>query len=652
MVMKKIIYALTLAALFTAVSCADYLEQTPTNQYTDAQVWQDEFLVESHLAELYAQSVFMINDAVASFNNSPLNVDFSMGASWNLNLGVSAQGEGPVHTTTIADEAKYSERGAQTNYHGMKMYGLQSNGSTLRWWSNGYYLNRQLNHMIESMESSTFGKAKAFQAEARFLRAFNYFAMVKRYGGVPLIKKETPIDASDAEIYPPRDKEKDCWDFIINECLEVADLLEANPKSGRASKWAALALASRAALYAGSIAQYGTVQLDGILGIDAQEAKGYYETAAKACEQIMTGSGKALYKGSMGKGYVQNLKDIFLVKDNSEAILVKHHQGAAGENSADLWSWDICMCPKPNAWSVGQYSHPYYDFVEQFDYKDGKPGVIAEGTLTSKAWTMDELFGNRDPRLEAWVWTNRYPWPGAVGSPWGNDTVSMYRGIRLPDGSDVYATPGASEVYTDAASGLKVSYFGDQMREFANAPHLAHTGFGVSKYLDPTADNSNWFVCSTTDYIIFRYAEVLLNYAEACFELGRTGDALNAINQIRSRAGVAELPRVTRESIRKERLCELCFENHRYWDLRRWREAETVLSQPHRGITYLLDLASYAASINSDGKRTSEPRFWIEIDHQVDSKTKDPIFPASNYYFPIGDGTTTVNPNLRENPGY
>ena len=648
--MKKILYIFILAALFSAVSCAEYLEQTPTNQYTDAQVWQDEFLVESQLAELYAMSVFMINDALASYDGpspSPLNIDYGTGAGWSTNLGVSAQGEGPIHATTIADEGKYSERGAQTNYHSTKLYGIHENSGFMRWWSNGYYLNRQLNHMIESMETSTLGKAKAFQAEARFLRAFNYFAMVKRYGGVPLIKTETKIDADEKEVYPPRNTEKECYDFIIQECLDIAELLDPNPTTAHASKWAALALASRAALYAGSIAQWGQVDLDGLVGIDA-DPKAYYNIAIDACEEIMKSSGKGLYKGSMGKGYVKNLEDIFLVKDNNEVLLSKHHQGIGG--GINLWSWDICMSPKPNAWSVGQYVHPYYDFVEQFDFVDGRSGKIDRSVLESRSWTMDELWGDRDPRLRAWTWTNRYHWTGASGFPWGDDTVSMYRGIRLPDGSDYY------DITKNVYEGVQC--WGDQMQEMATAS-LYHTGFGVAKYLEPGSDCMTWFVYSTTDYIIFRYAEILLNYAEACFEVGRAGDALNAVNQIRSRAGVAELGSVTRDAIRKERLCELCFENHRYWDLRRWRIAEDVLSKPHCGITYLLDWESYQASIETklvDGKeikvRTAEPRFWIEFEDQIDSKTQDPTFLSYNYYLPIGDGTTAVNPNLKENPGY
>lgn len=638
--MKKVIVSFPIFLI--AVACSGILEQTPTNQYTDAQVWNDEFLIESHLAELYAMSTFMVGDALAVYGTSPLNVDFSQGENWSENLGVSVQGEGPVHTTTIADEAMYSGRGAQTNYRPMKLYGLQNSSIYMRWWSNAYYLNRQLNHFIESIRKSPLANAKAREAEARFLRAFNYFAMVKRYGGVPLVIKETSIDAPEEEIYPARNTEKECYDFIINECIEIAETLPEQPESGRAGKWAALTLAGRAALYAGSIAKYGKVQLDGLLGIPSSEAESYFKKVISACEAVMT-SGHDLYKGSMGGGYVKNLEDVFLVKNNSEVILTKHHKGTAGDSSTDLWSWDICMAPKPNAWSVGNYSEPYYDFVEKFDFVDGTSGVIDHSILTSKAWTMDELFGQRDPRLRAWVWTNRYQWKGAVGNPWGVDTVSMYRGIRLPDGTDYY------NITANTYEG--VSCWGDQMNEIARAA-LYHTGFGVAKYLDPEADVMNWFVCSTTDYIIFRYAEVLLNYAEACYETGRTADAKDAVNLIRSRAGVKALDTINMDAIRKERLCELCFENHRYWDLRRWRIAADVLSKPHYGITYVLDWASYKSSLDAEGKRTAEPKFWIELEDCIDDKTQDPTFPESNYYFPIGNGTLAVNPNLEPNPGY
>ena len=651
--MKKIFYALMLTALFTAVSCTEnILEQTPTNQYTDAQVWNDSYLITSHLANLYAMSVFMINDAIATYGNSPVNVDFSSSSNWSGNLSVSAQGEGPLYTTEIADEAKYSERGAQGNCHAQKLHGIQHDGTCLRWWSNGYYLNRQLNHFIESIDDSPVSEKDQFKSEARFLRAYNYFSMVKRYGGVPLITKETAINASDEEMYPFRAKEQEVWDFVISELQDCAQYLPTKADAGRASKWAALTLLGRAALYAGSIAQYGTIQLDGVLGVPSDKAKDYYQIAADACKEVMDKSGHSLYKGNSDK--VQNLKDLFLVKDNCEAIMVKRHQGTATE---DLWSWDICNSPKPNAWSVGQYLHVYYEFIEEFDFIDGKSGHISTSELESKAISMDEFFGNRDPRLSAWVWTNGWSWPGAVGSPvFNDDVISMYRGVRLADGTIIRP----SNVTGTDATYQGVMTYGDQMTEMVAAAQLNPTGFCVGKGLDPEADNMNWFVCSTTDYQIFRYAEVLLNYAEACFELGRTGDALDAVNQIRSRAGVANLKSATRDAIRKERYCELCFENHRYWDLRRWRTAEQKLSVNHHGVNFLLDWDSFLAYAEKNEKGIYEakngvartPKFWFEITDNRDSQTEDPVFPAKNYYLPIGSGTIAANPNLVENPEY
>ena len=631
--MKKITYSLMILAAMTAASCSDILEQTPTDRYTDAQVWQDEYLIDSHLANLYAMSVFMINDAVASYGNSPVNVDFSSAAGWSYNLGVSAEGEGSVHSITVADECKYSGRGAQANYLGIKLYGFQSNGTTLRWWSNGYYLNRQLNHFIENIEGSPVSNAIIRKSEARFLRAFNYFAMVKRYGGVPLIKTETPIDASDEELYPARSTEKECYDFIIDELLEIADLPEENPEAGRAGKGAALTLLSRVALYAGSIQQFGTVALNGLNGIPQGGDRNYYQIAADAAKRVMTECSYSLYKGESGDSKVQALRNIFLVKDNSEAIMVKRHQGVGG--SSYRWSWDICNCPKPNAWSVGEYSLPYYDFVEEFEYTDGTSGKINHEELTSHSWSMDELIGKRDPRLAAWMWTNGSEWPGAIGGDvFGDDVISMYNGIRFADGSVFH------NVTSPAYEG--VMCYGDQMNEFRDQGNL-HTGFGVRKYLDPDADNMTWFVYSTTDYQIFRYAEVLLNYAEAEFELGNQAEALDAINQIRDRAGVAPLTSLDRDAVHHERWIELCFEDHRYWDLRRWRQAETELNGAHIGINYLLDWDSF---------KSGSPRFWIEIKDRIDDQIKDPTFPSNNYYMPIGDGTVALNPNLVENPGY
>ena len=105
----------------------------------------------------------------------------------------------------------------------------------------------------------------------------------------------------------------------------------------------------------------------------------------------------------------------------------------------------------------------------------------------------------------------------------------------------------------------------------------------------------------------------------------------------------AEYSSIDMDKIRHEREIELCFENHRYWDLRRWRTAVNELNGPHTGINYLLDWESY---------KNGKPRFWLEIKNNIDSNVNTPTFPENNYYMPIGSGTIAKNSNVVENPGY
>ncbi|OJU54807.1 MAG: RagB/SusD family nutrient uptake outer membrane protein, partial [Bacteroidales bacterium 45-6] len=389
----------------------------------------------------------------------------------------------------------------------------------------------------------------------------------------------------------------------------------------------ALALRGRAALYAASIARFGTQQLNGLLGFPGGDDVSYYQVAYNANKEIIDGGGFALYNGDADK--VQNFKNIFLKKGNSEAIMVKQHSGKGFmDGGSNRWSWDMVECPRPNVWGVGNYHGPYLDFVEEFELTNGSSGVIDRTYTKSRLWTMDELWSDRDPRFFATVWTNGTSWAGALGGTLGADKIDMHNGIMSRDGQLI---DGRYDSYEG------ISAVGDQLVRFKEG-NVTNTGFGLMKYLDPTANNFNWFCESTTDYLIFRYGEILLNYAEAAFELGKDGDALIAVNQIRERAGIAWLGSVSREKIRHERKVELAFENHRYWDLRRWRTAVTALTRTYTGIRYIYDAAS--------GK------YRVDFIDNIDGRPKTPTFPEKNYYFPIGQGRVAANPNLVENPGY
>jgi hypothetical protein len=630
-----IIVALTAVSL---TACTDILDQIPSDRYNDAIVWNDEALITQHLAQLYAFTPVMVQDcstSASTWDGATLNRDDN---SWSAWMGQSEQMEGPTRALEISDECMYNF-GAQANFSQLKSYGYQVNDTYLQWWGNAYYQIRNLNNFMTHIETSTLGNKAELKGEARFLRAFCYFAMVKRYGGVPLIKDVQPISADSATLYPVRNSEQQCYDFIIDECLKAVEELPETNEAGRATKWAAYALLSRASLFAGSIAEWGTQQSNGLLGFPKSDANKYYQICVDACNKIISSGHFGLYNQESDK--VQNYRDIFLKKDNNEAILVWRHSGpdwnAGGTN---LWSWDMCECPRPNVWGVSNYDCPYLDLVEAFERVDGTQGSINRDP--NKTYTMQELFGDRDPRLAADIWTNDTEWPKAVGGIcFGNNHVDMHRGIMKSDGVIENSRFGSYK---------GIAAIGDQLARIAEY-NLLNTGFGVRKYLDDNADVMSWFCTSTTDYLIFRYAEILLNQAEAAFELKDETTALKDINLIRERAGIAQLGSITRDQIRHERQIELCFENHRYWDLRRWRTAEKTLTTHHQGLTYVLDPTSV---LDKDGKAVNGaiPKFYLRFVDKIDGANVNPVFPAKNYYWPIGNSRIAQNPNLVENPGY
>ena len=152
----------------------------------------------------------------------------------------------------------------------------ESGARLLDYWP--YNNIREANVFIENIVQSTtldpeYTSVRA--AEARFIRAWEYFEMAKRFGGVPIITQAQGADASDAELFVSRNSEKEVYDFIGAEMDEIAQILPSvADQDGRATRWAALALKSRAMLYAASVAQFGTQQLNGLLGFPASEAQG------------------------------------------------------------------------------------------------------------------------------------------------------------------------------------------------------------------------------------------------------------------------------------------------------------------------------------------------------------------------------------------
>lgn len=576
-------------------SCDKKLDIAPLNILTVDDVLSDENAIVAYLASLY---------------NS---------AEWET---FSFQGAGYLGNCTDEAITCYTDQGLNIG-----------NGTNTQWW--GYSNVRNVNDLIAKLPASGIPAElkRTVMGEALFLRAYYYFSMVKRYGGVPIIK-EVQIFTGDnlEELQVPRNKEKEVYDFIAEDLDEAVTLLPETNVKGRVNKYAALALKSRAMLYAASIAKYGTVQLDGLVGIPAAEADTYWEAAYDAANDIITSGKYSLYNKNSDP--VANYQQLFLDRaSNPEEIFVEYFLYGYKTHS-----WDCMMLPRGLKGPAGFAArmNPTLDLVEEFEYIDGSPGTLNIGTPSNPVLYTNplDLFANKDPRCLATVIVPQSTFKGVTV----DIKTGLYdQGVKIEAGD--YATlynPVTHQI--DNANGT-IHVVGD-----SGTPGTEHTqtGFNLKKYLDPNLPQSMAISSGTTGstqaWIVFRYAEVLLNYAEAAVELGRISDAKAKINLIRSRAGIVELDDadISISRVRKERNVELAFENHRWWDYRRWRISEAELTnwwprmlRPY----YDLDNNAWRFETSNAGRY---------------AKT----FNAIVYYERISPSEIGRNPKLVQNPGY
>ena len=601
--MKKTSFII-IASLAILSSACEVLDKKPLNIINDGFVWEDQSLIDAYLANMYYSNCVAVNETPVTFDWTEENFWKGPGCGWAF-INEMAD-EGVCLWNFHTDMVKTWKSGA-ISASNVPIY--------LDWWDNGYKLIREANYFMESLSKSE-GLDEAYisqrMAEARFIRAFNYFALVKRYGGVPLITKTQSLDDPKEILYPMRDKEQAIYDFILSECELCAEDLPGKSLDadlGRATKYAALSLRCRAALYAASIAEFGEVKLDGLVGIPAESASKYYQIAYDAADEIIREGGFGLYDKNADK--TQNFKDIFLDEGNKETIWAVRHTGST--RNASFWSYDFVQCPK-NAWGGGNKDMPYLEFVEEFEHIDGTPGKFDATVFDGRLWTLEDLLANRDPRLFATVYTQ--------GTIFQGKMIDYHKGLIRPDG----------KIQDDTGS-----YEGVMTRGNYGVDGSMGSSFGVMKYLNPSNDNNLWTNESSTDYIVFRYAETLLNFAEAALQLGYDGEALEKVNLIRERAGIAPLTSIDHKAIEHERKVELAFEGHRYWDARRWRVAADELKGDRHGLQFILDYNTRNYKIKK--VPVSSGSFTLR-------------FPESNYYLPIGLARIGINDNLVENPGY
>jgi len=601
-------------ALTSLVACDSYLEKENFEVITPEQVWEEPKLINAVLVTLYDGL------QIEAFN-------YWYRDAWRLQ-----------NPSTMSDEAQASFQKDPLFDNGNATYTYEDYLFEQKF-SDRYKLIRNCNDFIVQLEEAkalSESDKKLLLAEARFLRAMHYFTLVKRYGGVPLIEVPQEYDPNNLDaLFVTRNKEAEIYDFIIKECREAAQSLptvRAAAERYRAEKGAALALASRAALYAGSIAKYGTEQLEGVTGIAASEASRFFQTAFDVSQELINLGTYALYNKKLDDPS-QNYCDMFLKGngDNGEYIFQKQYNVAGGKGH----DWDKRNAPfsvRGGGWGCGVA--PTLEMIEEYEYTDGSEGTLKLTDASGKALRFENLydvFQGKDPRMYATIYM--------PGSPLQGSIMEWRRGVIDASGNRYVATSQPDGGNTVDINGMTYSTSGKDGG--ADAGDASKTGFYQKKFFDETLTDMNMNK-SETPWPIFRLGEIYLNLAEAAVELGKTAEALSAVNTIRSRAGMPALSSVDMAKVRHERRVELAFEGHRFWDMKRWRIAHLDVAQG--GLNGYRGTAIYPWYDITDG------RYIFERGPNTPKQTR--IFLERNYYVKINSDDINSNPKLVQNPGY
>lgn len=585
---KTILYSLLALTISTSVltSCEDafgsFLDKQPSNELTEEQVFGDWSLMEQFHFDTYN----FLRHGACRINNSWLDA-----------------------ATDLA-ETSYATGGVRSTFNIGNYYGSAGAAELTDTWEHYYRGIRKCNMIINRIESvpksADLSNDKYLQdktnytSEARFMRAWFYWELFLRYGPVPIVTEVLDPDGDLLSGYTDRPTVKEyVVDFLLKELSECESGLLTYEDAwnatyaGRIGQPMARALASRIKLYMAS-PRYSAES-----GITWQEA-------ADAAKSFMDtyGSKFALFTEETTDGilpYNNALLRTTYLDSNKEIIFFRNDVAvgwSAIQNDTPVGEGGKGgLCPSQNL--VDMYdmidgSSPFttYDATGAPVYNNGQPTInTGSGYSDATMWT------GRDKRLEATVLYH--------GTEWGNGTINVIKGQRDNPVGNANATP---------------------------------TGYYVRKYIPEAILGSVHTGTSRRLWTFIRYAEIMLNYAEALNEVqGPSTEVYNMLDQIRRRSGITgsvanrsdltSSKEAMRNFIHKERTVELAFEEHRAWDVRRWNVAVEALSRPIYGI----DVAANGAI----SRKTAQGR----------------VFENKMYLYPIPEGEVWKT-NIENNPDW
>lgn len=568
----------------------------PRDELPEEAVWMDPGLVEAYLTDVYARIGWGYGDPmIAGTADEAVNTH--------------GHGEAPSRLSNLTPD----DVGAWGGWGGHQSYQKFN-------WGTVYGAVRDLNLFIAGVEESeelAESTQETMLGEAYFLRGYFYHNLMRLHGALPLIDETFDLEDDMETFHVPRSSFEETIEFIVADLDRAAERLSTTGRRpGAASRGAALALRSRVLLHAASDLFEENPSGMSETGYTGGSQEDRWQQAKDAAQDVIDLGEYSLDEALTADEYHQLLVD----GGGSETIWARYFDADGGDaHNHSQWV-------SPNGWNSWSGDTPTQEHVDAYEMADGSefPGLdnLEEG---------QNPYEDRDPRLSANVLYNGMEWRERPGGLAEVDPMGVYQPgwYEMPGESNMRPGLDTREGPNEQWNGTRTGY---NLRKFVSRDIMPHNEQAYNPW------------------IFLRYAEVLLNYAEASAELGDTEDALSALNEVRERVGmpaVDESGEALIERIRNERLVELAFEEHRFFDIRRWMIAPEVYGQNATGIRITGHLNGGNPSEVWEGIVEGNYDYEYEIRNIVDRSWDDRA-----YFLPILRDEMNANPELVQNPGY
>ena len=625
--MKKILFCVLILSIAGACK-RDFLNTKPLDKVSSTDAWKDGALAEAFITGIYSGL------GQGGFDEQMLASLSDEAVFTHPGRGINIVNEGTLNPSNIG--------WVNVNYR----WGKDASNNDM------YAKIRQANMALENLRTATFDDKplnERLQGESHFLRAFYYHQMIRHFGGVPLVVRSYGLGEDYSVV---RDSWQACVDFVIKECDSAILLLKGKSlQQGRASELAAMALKSRMLLYAASdLYDVPTAKSKSSLisGYAHPELIGYLTGDRTARWTAAKNAAKAVMDAASTLGYKLNLTTPVSAAEGKKNYISLAMGG--GSKSADVDKaaeteilfgryWTISkdeysgmyvgLTNGPNGYHNWAGNTPVQELVDDYEMMDGTK--FNWSNLAQKA----QPYTNRDPRLYATILYDGANWKPRDKISGNVDPANQIQTGKYDQGGGIFL-PGL-----DTRSSSIENWNG------------SWTGYYVRKFTDPDPAIVDNTTRQTIPWPFFRYTEVVMNYIEACIELGENTEAQTWLNKIRFRAGmpaVTETGAALKERYRNERRVELAYEDQRYHDCRRWMIAPTTLG---RKLVYIdvVGTLKPGATPSSPYKRDETKYNYtytpLEVNSQESRRWDDKM-----YFRPIPLDEMNTNLKLIQNPGY